>query len=166
MQEVPSSTCLLCQTSFTKDDIIPLNPPENEQKILKQKLEERLASNSKEKRKEKKHKQEKTSISQSNNNNNNNNNNNKEREESSGSEKQERKRKHSKISENESKKPCVQSLAAVKVCLCSLSVTHHYKLQRHVFFPFKTLHFSHFFEERHIFVIRIVGKPTQKQQIE
>jgi hypothetical protein len=112
LAEVPSSTCLLCQTPYTKDDLIPLNPPDDEQRVLK----EKLALANREKKKEKKHKQkhENSSASVDNNNVNTNTNNGPNQ---NGVSTKDKKRKYSQVTEDESKKPSIQPLIAVQVAL-------------------------------------------------
>jgi len=47
LRECPSDICLTCNTPFTSEDVMPLNPDEEELAILKQKLKDKRASEKK-----------------------------------------------------------------------------------------------------------------------
>jgi len=47
LRECPSDVCLTCNTPFTSEDVMPLNPDEEELAILKQKLKDKRASEKK-----------------------------------------------------------------------------------------------------------------------
>jgi len=50
LRECPSEACLMCNKPFTPQDVLILNPDEEELKVLKQKLKERKSSEKKEKK--------------------------------------------------------------------------------------------------------------------
>jgi len=56
LREVPSTTCLQCGKPFTANDILPLNPPQEELDELRKAMLERRAAERSEKRKSKKEK--------------------------------------------------------------------------------------------------------------
>jgi len=59
LRECPGDTCLVCNKPYTKDDVMPLNPNEEELKDLKKKFKEEKENNKKEKKDKKEKKKEK-----------------------------------------------------------------------------------------------------------
>jgi hypothetical protein len=50
LRECPSDVCLTCNTPFTAEDVMPLNPDEEQQKVLIQKMKDKRAGEKKEKK--------------------------------------------------------------------------------------------------------------------
>jgi len=65
LRECHSDVCLTCNTPFTAQDVLPLNPDEEELKVLKQKLKEKRANEKKEKKEKKSKKNSKSSSTTS-----------------------------------------------------------------------------------------------------